>query len=127
MTNPWPADVDRIAIAGIKARGFHGVLDFEKTEGQDFIVDVVLAVDTRAAAAADDLAATVDYSVVAADVVALIEDEPMNLIETLAQRIADVVLNQWLVRGVIVTVHKPEAPMNVEFADVSITIERWRP
>ncbi len=83
MSSRWD-DLDRIAVTGITARGFHGVLEHEKREGQTFVVDVALGVDTRAAAATDDLARTVDYSAVAADVVAIVSDGSLDLIETLA-------------------------------------------
>ena len=117
-------DLDRIAVTGISARGFHGVLEHEKRDGQTFVVDVALGVDTRAAAAADDLARTVDYSAVAADVVAVVSDGSLDLIETLAQRIADVCLAREHVEVVEVVVHKPDAPVGVPFDDVTVTIVR---
>lgn len=123
----FPGDgLDLVAVRGISARGFHGVLEHERREGQTFVVDVGLAVDTRAAAAADDLALTVDYGDVAARVVAAVEDEPVDLVETLAQRIADVVLAVDGVAAVEVTVHKPEAPVGVPFQDVAVTLVRRR-
>ena len=82
--------------------------------------------DTRNAAATDDLAATVDYGDLAAKVVAIIEGEPVNLIETLAHRIAELCLSEPLVDTVEVTVHKPQAPITVPFDDVSVTIIRSR-
>jgi dihydroneopterin aldolase len=119
-----PEHLDRIAVRGLTATGHHGVFEFEKREGQTFVVDVVLGVDTRAAAATDDLARTVDYSAVAADVVALIEGEPVDLIEKLAQQVADACLARDGVEAVEVTVHKPEAPVGVAFGDVTVTITR---
>jgi dihydroneopterin aldolase len=119
-----PEQLDRIAVRGLTAIGHHGVFEFEKREGQTFVVDVVLGVDTRAAAATDDLARTVDYSAVAADVVALIEGEPVDLIEKLAQQVADACLARDGVEAVEVTVHKPEAPVGVAFGDVTVTITR---
>jgi dihydroneopterin aldolase len=118
--------LDRIAVTGITARGFHGVLEHEKREGQTFVVDVALGVDTRAAASSDDLARTVDYSAVAADVVAIVSDGSLDLIETLAQRIADACLARDLVEAVEVVVHKPDAPVGVPFEDVTVTIVRRR-
>ena len=120
------SDRDRIAVTGIVARGFHGVLEHERREGQTFVVDIALGVDTRAAAASDDLAHTVDYSAVAADVVALVSGEPVDLIETLAQRIADACLARDLVDSVEVVVHKPDAPVGVPFGDVTVSIVRRR-
>jgi dihydroneopterin aldolase len=125
VTISWNG-LDRIAVTGIAAFGHHGVLAEEKRDGQPFVVDVVLGVDTRAAAATDDLARTVDYSAVAARVVALVEGEPLDLIETLAQRIADAALAFPLVSSVEVTVHKPEAPVGVPFRDVTVSIVRDR-
>jgi len=123
VSSPWD-DLDRIAVTGITARGFHGVLEHEKREGQTFVVDVALGVDTRAAAASDDLARTVDYSAVAADVVAIVSEGSLDLIETLAQRIAAACLARDLVEAVEVVVHKPDAPVGVPFDDVTVTIVR---
>ncbi len=118
--------IDRICVTGISAHGYHGVLDFERRDGQTFIVDVDLGVDTRAAAASDDLNQTVNYAEVAADVVAIITGEPHNLIEKVAQRIADAGLAYPLVHDVVVVIHKPQAPVGVEFGDVMVRIERTR-
>jgi dihydroneopterin aldolase len=119
-----PEHLDRIAVRGLTATGHHGVFDFEKREGQTFVVDVVLGVDTREAAATDDLARTTNYAEVAADVIALIEGEPVDLIEKLAQQVADSCLARDGVEAVEVTVHKPEAPVGVAFGDVTVTITR---
>jgi 7,8-dihydroneopterin aldolase/epimerase/oxygenase len=118
--------VDRIAVRGLRARGHHGVFEREREEGQTFIVDLDLAVDTRPAAAGDDLGRTVHYGVVAEETVAIVEGEPVDLIETLAQRIADQCLTHGAVREVEVVVHKPQAPIGVPFDDVTITIQRSR-
>jgi 7,8-dihydroneopterin aldolase/epimerase/oxygenase len=117
---------DRVVLRGLRGRGRHGVLAHERAEGQTFLVDVVLGLDTRPAAAADDLARTVDYGMVAARVVGIVEGEPVNLIETLAERIADACLAEPPVGEVEVTVHKPEAPIKVPFEDVSVTVSRSR-
>ncbi|UGY92226.1 dihydroneopterin aldolase [Streptomyces gobiensis] len=118
--------MDHVALRGLRARGHHGVFAREREEGQTFIVDVELAVDTRPAAAGDDLSKTVHYGVVAEEVVAIVEGEPVELIETLAQRIADQCLKHQAVREVQVVVHKPDAPITVPFDDVTITIKRSR-
>jgi dihydroneopterin aldolase len=118
------AGADVVALRGLRGRGRHGWYDHERAEGQDFEVDVELAVDTRAAAASDDLADTVDYGTLAADVVAIVEGEPVRLVETLAQRVADRCLDDPRVRAARVTVHKPQAPMRVAFRDVVVVIER---
>nr|WP_206345756.1 dihydroneopterin aldolase [Streptomyces thermoviolaceus] len=118
--------VDRVALRGLKARGHHGVFAKEREEGQTFLVDLVLGVDTRPAAADDDLAKTVHYGIVAEEVVAVVEGEPVNLIETLAERIADTCLRHEAVQEVEVCVHKPDAPITVPFDDVTVTITRSR-
>jgi dihydroneopterin aldolase/2-amino-4-hydroxy-6-hydroxymethyldihydropteridine pyrophosphokinase len=117
---------DRIVLQGISARGFHGVLDLEKAEGQDFVVDVVLDVDLRRAGRSDLLAHTVNYAEVAADIVGLITGPSLDLIETLADRIAVAALRRPLVQAVEVTVHKPQAPVGVPFGDVQVDVERRR-
>ena len=117
---------DRLAVHGIEAVGHHGVFDFERREGQVFRVDLVLGLDTRPAAASDDLADTVDYGSLVDSVKRAIETDPVDLIETLAQRIADQCLAHQAVLEVEVTVHKPDAPITVPFDDVTITILRRR-
>ena len=124
--SPEGVELDRIALVGLSGRGHHGVLPEERRAGQRFGVDVVLHVDTRAAAASDDLGDTVDYGTLAGDVVAVLTGEPVDLIETLAQRIADVALAPPAVQAVDVVVHKPEAPVPVPFADVQVAIRRHR-
>jgi dihydroneopterin aldolase len=117
---------DRIALTGLRARGRHGVYDFERAEGQDFVVDVVLELDLAPAAASDDVADTVHYGELAERLVAIVAGEPVNLIETLAQRLADACLLDPRVRAVTVTVHKPGAPIPHEFTDVAVQLRRGR-
>jgi dihydroneopterin aldolase len=118
--------LDQVALRGLRVRGRHGVLAAEKSLGQWFTVDVVLHLDTRAAAAGDDLSATVDYGTLAEQVAAVVGGEPVDLIETLAQRVADVALQAAAVSAVDVAVHKPEAPVTVPFDDVVVSVRRWR-
>ena len=118
---------DRLAVTGIEARGHHGVFDFERREGQRFVVDLVLGLDTRPAALSDDLQDTVDYGSLVAAVVHAVESDPVSLIETLVQRIADVCLADPRVAWTEVTVHKPEAPVRASFDDVTLTVRRTRP
>ncbi len=117
---------DRVALRGLRVQGRHGVYEQERVLGQTFVVDVELRVDTREAAATDDLAHTVDYADLATRVSDLVAGEPVNLIETLANRIAAECLADARVRQVEVTVHKPQAPMRVSFDDVAVTITRER-
>jgi dihydroneopterin aldolase len=118
--------LDRISLRGISGHGHHGVFAFERERGQRFVVDVECWLDLRAAAATDALADTVDYGALAKAVVSDIESQPLNLIEALAGRIADTCLASPRVQTVQVTVHKPEAPINAEVADVAVTLTRSR-
>ena len=118
---------DRIVVTGIRGHGRHGVFDHERRDGQEFAVDVELEVGTTAAARSDDLADTVDYGQVAIAVHALIVGEPVDLVETLAERIADACLAFGGVHAVTVTVHKPSAPIPVPFDDVQLRIRRTAP
>jgi len=116
--------LDEITLTGVRAFGHHGVLAEERREGQEFVVDATLYVSTARAAATDDVADTVHYGEVAERIVALVAHDPVNLIEKLAARIADDLLAWDHVRMVSVTIHKPQAPITVPFADVSVTIRR---
>lgn len=118
---------DRIELTGLRVRGRHGVFDFERRDGQDFVVDVALEVDVSAAAASDDLADTVDYGTLAQGLAGVVEGEPVNLLETLAERLAAVCLRDDRVRAATVTVHKPQAPIPLAFDDVAVTVRRGRP
>lgn len=117
---------DRITLTGIRATGHHGVYAEERRDGQEFVADVVLGLPLRAAAVSDDVADTVHYGEFAEEVAAILSGEPVNLLETLAERIADAALRHPLVQTVAVTIHKPGAPITVPFGDVSVTIERER-
>jgi dihydroneopterin aldolase len=120
------SETDRLAVYGIEALGHHGVLDFERREGQVFKVDLVLGLDTGPAARSDDLHDTVDYGSLVAAVKQAVETDPVDLIEKLAQRIADVCLTDGRVQWTEVTVHKPDAPIEATFSDVALTIHRSR-
>jgi dihydroneopterin aldolase len=117
---------DRIALRGLTVRGYHGVFDFERRDGQDFVVDVELELDTAGAARSDDLADTVDYGGLAEGLAAVIAGEPVQLLETLAARLSDVCLADGRVGAATVTVHKPQAPIPITFGDVAVTIRRTR-
>ena len=115
---------DRIELTGLVVRGFHGVFDFERRDGQDFVVDVTLELDTAPAARTDDLTRTVHYGELASALAEVVAGEPVNLLETLAQRLADVCLADARVSSAMVTVHKPNAPIPLQFRDVAVTITR---
>lgn len=116
-----------IRLSGIEAIGFHGVLESERENGQTFIVDCELEVDTSQSVVTDNIDHAVDYSKVAELISEQIQTEPVNLIEVLADRMALEILNQFLlVKSVEITLHKPQAPISVDFQDVSTTVIRTR-
>jgi 7,8-dihydroneopterin aldolase/epimerase/oxygenase len=125
-TTGEPGLRDSVTIRGLRARGRHGWFAFEQEEGQTFVVDVELFTDTTVAAASDDFYDAVDYGAVIPAVLAVVEGEPLALIETLAQRIADACLADPRVGRVAVTVHKPEAPVVAVFDDIAVSIVRDR-
>jgi dihydroneopterin aldolase len=117
---------DRVALLGLSVRGYHGVFEHERANGQDFLVDVVLGLDTAPAARSDDLVDTVDYGALAQTVAGIVAGEPVNLLETLAGRIAAACLTDPKVASVEVSVHKPQAPILLTFRDVVVTVTRSR-
>ncbi|RYB95745.1 dihydroneopterin aldolase [Nocardioides oleivorans] len=118
--------MDELSVTGIECFAHHGVFEFEKREGQVFVVDLVLGIDTRPAAASDALADTVNYGSLVDDVKAAVERDPVDLIETVVQRIADTCLLDSRVEWARVTLHKPDAPIDATFSDVALTITRTR-
>jgi 7,8-dihydroneopterin aldolase/epimerase/oxygenase len=121
-----PGPPDELTVRGIECLGHHGVFEFERTEGQVFVVDLTLGLDTTTAATSDDLRDTVDYGSLVMQVKAAVETDPVDLIETLAQRVADVCLLDDRVGYAKVTIHKPTAPIQATFSDVALTITRKR-
>ena len=117
---------DSITLTGLRASAFHGVFDHERRDGQVFVIDVTVWLDLRAAANGDELTKTIHYGELAEEVVGAVERDPVDLIETVAERIAGVVLAHEAAERVRVTVHKPSAPITVPFDDVAVTIERER-
>lgn len=119
-------NTDKITITGLRVRGRHGVFEYERVSGQEFLVDAVLWLDTSLAAAADDLARTADYGVIANRLAQIVAGEPVALIETLAARLAAACLDDQAVREVEITVHKPQAPVDVPVSDIAVTVRRSR-
>lgn len=119
-------NVGEITLTGLRVRGRHGVYAFERERGQDFVLDVRLDVDLAPAARSDDVADTVHYGDLAQRLAAIVGGEPVNLIETLAARLADACLSDDRVVAATVTVHKPEAPIDLDFADVAVTVRKQR-
>ena len=117
---------DQIRLVGISATGYHGVFDHERRDGQVFRADVIVHLDTRRAAASDDLTLTVDYGTLGSQVAAVLAGDPVDLVETLAERIAATALAHRGVEVVDVVVHKPQAPLTVPFEDIVVAIRRDR-
>lgn len=118
--------LDEIVLTGLTVFGRHGVYAQEREDGQEFSIDLRLGMSLEQAAASDDVADTVHYGELAEKVAAVVGGEPVNLIETLAERIAAVALEDARVQHVTVTVHKPHAPIPLSFADVAVTVHRSR-
>lgn len=118
--------MDRISLRGVRVWGRHGVAQQERETGQPFVVDVTVEVDLEAAAASDDLADTVDYAALAGRVAAAVRSGPFRLIETVASRVLDAAFDDGRVAAAEVTVHKPQAALPAEAADVAVTLRRTR-
>ncbi len=117
---------DRISLLGLRAFGRHGVLPHERQHGQEFVVDAVLWLDIRPASTADDLSVTIGYAVLARRLAEIISGEPVALIETLAERLAEACLADERVSQAEITVRKPGAPMGLPFAEVTVAVVRCR-
>lgn len=117
---------DRITLTGLRVRGFHGVFEQEKRDGQDFVVDITAWLDLTEAARTDQLGKTLHYGELAERAAAVVGGQGRDLIETVAGEIADDVLTDSRVTAVEVTVHKPSAPIPLTFTDVSVTVRRER-
>jgi dihydroneopterin aldolase len=117
---------DRIELRGLTVHGRHGVYEFERINGQEFVVDIVVWIDLAEAGAADDLAATYDYEALSRQAADIVAGPPHNLIETVGAKIADSVMADERVHAVEVTVHKPHAPIGRQFSDVAVVVRRSR-
>ncbi|MEX0797604.1 MAG: dihydroneopterin aldolase [Acidimicrobiia bacterium] len=117
---------DRIRISGIEVLARHGVLDSEKQNDQKFLIDLDLTLDLGAAAATDRLEDTVDYGELSQRTHDYVASNSFDLIERLAHGVADLAMEYPKVEAVEVTVHKPDAPIEVPFEDVSVTVSRER-
>ncbi|TWF77858.1 dihydroneopterin aldolase [Pseudonocardia hierapolitana] len=117
---------DRIELRGLRVRGHHGVYEHERRDGQDFVVDITVWMDLTHAARSDRLEDTIDYGAMAQRAAAIIGGPPCNLIEAVAGRVADDVFADLRVQTVEVVLHKPQAPIPLEFADVAVVARRTR-
>ena len=122
----------KISLKGLRVFAYHGVFDFERQNGQDFYIDATVWIDGDRAVMNDDLAATLNYAELAKLLVENAKSEPVDLLETLAARLLDLVMNMGggdatgLVRKAKITVHKPNAPIVYDFDDVSVTVKASR-
>jgi dihydroneopterin aldolase len=117
---------DRIELRGLTVRGNHGVFDHERRDGQEFVVDITVWIDLVQAAASDDLADTLDYGRLAERAADIVAGSPRNLIETVAAEIADDIMSDERLHAVEVVVHKPSAPIPLQFNDVAVVARRSR-
>lgn len=119
---------DKIRIEKIRAYGYHGVFPEEKERGQNFYVSLTLFLDLRPAGTSDDLNKTVNYAAVVSRVVEIVSAKPsFNLIESLAEKIAETLLAEFpLLQALDVEIHKPEAPIPTPFGDVIVSVSRLR-
>jgi dihydroneopterin aldolase len=117
---------DTIRLTGLRVFAYHGVLAEEQASGQEFVVDVTVHTDLSRAGDGDDLSNTIDYGRLAAAVHNRVTTERWNLIERVAERVAELVLEDERAHGVEVTVHKPAAPIAVPFEDVAVSLQRWK-
>jgi dihydroneopterin aldolase len=117
---------DRIELRGLKVRGQLGVFDHVRANGQDFVVDITVWIDLARAGATDDLVDTYDYAALAQLASGVVAGPARNLIETVGAQIADQVMDDERVHAVEVAVHKPQAPIPQQFADVAVVVRRSR-
>lgn len=117
---------DRIELRGLTVRGRHGVFEHERRDGQEFVVDITAWLDLDRAGASDDLADTVDYGELAKRAADIVGGPPRNLIEAVAADIADDLMRDERIHAAEVTIHKPQAPIPLEFTDVSVVARRSR-
>lgn len=117
---------DRIELRGLKVRGYHGVFAHERRDGQDFVVDITVWLDLATAAASDDLPDTLDYGVLAQRAADIVAGPARQLIETVAAEIVDDVMCDERVHAAEVVVHKPSAPIPLQFHDVAVVARRSR-
>jgi dihydroneopterin aldolase len=117
---------DTITLTGLRAFGHHGVLESERQAGQEFLIDLTIRLDFADAVSTDDVTKTIHYGELAEKVVAAVASDPVNLIETVAERVAEIVLSYDRASSATVTIHKPSAPITVPFGDVAVSVTRAR-
>jgi dihydroneopterin aldolase len=124
--SPASVSPDSITLTGLRVNAHHGVYEFERQNGQDFVIDVTVWLDLSVPAGSDDVTQTIHYGELAVEIAEAVRRDPVDLIETVAERVAAVVLDHDVAQRVQVTVHKPDAPIEVPFLDVAVQILRTR-
>lgn len=117
---------DSISIRGLRVFAHHGVFEEEAKNGQEFIIDVTVVMGLQQAGQSDDLTDTLDYGALAVDIAERVQGERWLLIERVAERVAELILEDDRVAMTEVTVHKPNAPIPLQLGDVAVTIQRTR-
>jgi 7,8-dihydroneopterin aldolase/epimerase/oxygenase len=118
---------DQITITGIHGYGHHGLFENERSNGQDFYVDLILNLDLSQAAQSDAIEDTVNYAEITELTHHEITTDPVNLIEKLAYRIAERILSSHpKIKAITVTVHKPQAPVGLKVQDISVVVNKTR-
>ena len=123
MTDSGPSG-DRIFLHGLTAQCIIGFIDWERRVRQTVVLDIELPVDCRQASITDEVADTLDYKKVAKRVLAFVEASEFQLVETLAHRLALLILADFPVEWVRISLNKPGAIRNSR--DVGVEIERTR-
>jgi dihydroneopterin aldolase len=115
---------DYLEIHGISGFGYHGLFEQERANGQRFKVDLKIELKNKKVGKSDAIADAVDYAEIIKEVYAIIVGEPVNLIERVAELIAERLLNQFKIKSVEVLVHKSNAPVGYPIDDIAIRVKR---
>lgn len=119
--------MDKIHIKGLKLKGYHGVMDFEKEQGQEFVLDITASLDFTGARLSDNLNDTVSYADMIETVKTVFLSEKNDLVERVAERIATALLENYKkLDSVTILLKKPQAPINEEFDFVGVEITKQR-
>lgn len=116
--------MDIVFIKQLQVDTVIGVYDWEKTIQQRLLLDLELSTDISNAAEHDDIRQTLDYAVIAQRVTEFITAQPLELIETVAERVAQLLLSEFATIRVKVSVQKPDALKQAETVGVTITRSR---
>lgn len=119
--------MDKIYIDELECFGYHGVFEEEKRKGQPFIVSAIIHLDSTEAASKDDCDLTVNYASVCQDINEIVSKGSVNLIETLARKIAETIIFKYnRVERIEIRVDKPKAPIDLKFKSIAVSTDiRW--